>query len=250
MKKLKTLLKLLASRDPLTRFELLHFIGRRLVPNYRFLWPQIEWWNDPQFNAYLKRFGEFDGMNSDRRWMLSQLMRLVATVPGDTAECGVFKGAGSWVMCKANRDHNAMARTHHVFDSFEGLSAPAEEDGNYWHAGALSCGLDSTAANLAEFGDRVVFHQGWIPDRFADVSELQFAFVHIDVDLYQPTRDSVEFFYPRMPAGGIILCDDYGFGTCPGARQAMDEFFSDKPEKVISLPGGGGFILKGVPTVA
>ena len=39
-----------------------------------------------------------------------------------------------------------------------------------------------------------------------------------------------EFFYPRMQAGGILLFDDYGYPSCPRAREAVDEFFADKPE--------------------
>lgn len=67
------------------------------------------------------------------------------------------------------------------------------------------------------------------------------------MDLYQPTLDSFRFFYPRLNPGGIILCDDFGFATCPGARKAANDYFSDKVEKMIELPDGGGFIIKGYP---
>jgi O-methyltransferase len=71
----------------------------------------------------------------------------------------------------------------------------------------------------------------------------RFSFVHLDVDLYQPTMDSLEFFYGKMSPGNIILCDDYGFVTCPGAKKAMDSFFADKPEEIVSLPTGQGFVV-------
>ena len=61
----------------------------------------------------------------------------------------------------------------------------------------------------------------------------------------QPTIDSVSFFYPRLSPGGILVCDDYGFTTCPGATRAIDEFFAGKPEKMLALGGGGGFVVKG-----
>jgi hypothetical protein len=51
-----------------------------------------------------------------------------------------------------------------------------------------------------------------------------------------------------MSPGGIILCDDYGFTSCPGATKSIDEFLNDKPEKMISLADGGGFMIKGVQT--
>ena len=211
-------------KDTLVRFNALRWIGRILVPKYRFKWPQMAWWDEPGFNEYLVRFNEIDGMNTDRRWMLYQLMRLVRNVSGDTAECGVFNGAGSYIICKVTQEDGLHHRTHHIFDSFEGLSKPSEFDGKHWREGELSCPLKTVTENLSEFNN-ISIHKGWIPQRFSEVEHNNnFCFVHIDVDLYQPTLDSIEFFYSRMNKGGLILCDDYGFTSCPGATKAINEF--------------------------
>jgi hypothetical protein len=228
-------------------FSVVRRMGRWMLPGYRFQWPNIAWWQDKEFNDYLLRFKELDGMNTDRRWTLLQLTRLAAYVPGDTAECGVFEGAGSYLIARSLNSQGDMRRTHFIFDSFEGLSQPAAIDGNYWTRGNLSCPLDTVKANLQPLKN-ISWHQGWIPERFSDIAENKFSFVHIDVDLYQPTRDSLAFFYPRMNSGGIIVCDDYGFTSCPGATQAADEVLRDKPEKMISLSSGGGFFIKGSKT--
>jgi O-methyltransferase len=225
------------------RFVLLAKLGAILYPDYRFKWPQMDWIHDADFNAYLKRFGELNSWNSERRWLVWQLMRLTTDVPGNTAECGSLEGAGSYLICKAN----AGKRHHHIFDSFEGLSQPGEFDGTYWQRGALASGEEIVTRNLAEFS-AYTLHKGWIPSRFDDVSDRIFSFVYIDVDLYQPTLDSLAFFYPRMNEGGIIICDDYGFSVCPGATRAVDEFLADKPERMISMPCAGGFLIKGVST--
>ena len=246
MRILKTL-KLIVTKDPLIRFGMLRRIGKILVPNYRFKWPQIGWWSDPVFNEYLVRFGEIDGMNTDRRWMLYQLMRLVRNVPGDTAECGVYEGAGSYIICKVNQENKLFQRTHYIFDSFEGLSKPLECDGGHWIEGDMSSPLETVSKNLSEFNN-ISIHKGWIPQSFSDIEDCNFCFVHIDVDLYQPTLDSFEFFYPRTNEGGLIVCDDYGFTTCPGATKAIDQFLQNKKEKMISLSGGGGFLIKGTET--
>ena len=109
----------------------------------------------------------------------------------------------------------------------------------------MACDQAVWRAISARVDDLVVFHEGWIPDRFGDVAETRFCFVHLDVDLFQPTRDSLGFFYPRMVDGGLIVCDDYGFETCPGARRAVDEFFADRPEPIgVHLPTGWrGFVV-------
>ena len=233
--------------DDLLRFKLLRKIGKVVFPRYRFKWPQLDWWNNNQFNAYLMRFDEIKGANTDRRWMLYQLLRLVDTVPGDTAECGVYKGASSWLICKVNQFSKIQQRTHYMFDSFQGLSQPGDDDGSHWAEGDLSYGIEKVQNNLKDLS-AYSLHPGWIPDRFKDVENKRFCFVHIDVDLYEPTRDSIVFFYPRMSSGGIIVCDDYSYSSCPGATKAVDEYLADKPEKMIAMPCGGGFFMKGWAT--
>jgi len=247
LRKLVTFIRLACRRDSHLRFLVMRMVAGWIIPGYRFHWPQLLWWDNAAFTAYLNKFDQLHDSNSHRHWMLDQLMQLVRDVPGDTAECGVFKGATSYLICKANLNAGDR-RVHHVFDSFAGLSEPSAADGVFWLEGDLACSLDVVRANLAEFGDAAVrFRQGWIPDRFPDVSDQRFSFVHIDVDLYEPTRNNMAFFYPRMQPGGIILCDDYGFTTCPGATAAFDDYLNDKPEPIIGLPCGGGFLIKREP---
>jgi hypothetical protein len=225
------------------RLRLLRLAGKLFVPSYRFKWPQLDWWKDNAFTDYLDQFGELGMLNSDRKWMVYQLLRLVANVPGDTAECGVYRGATSYLICCANRESRAGDKTHHLFDSFEGLSQPGLADGTHWSEGDLQCEMETVRHALSNF-DRLEFHPGWIPKGFREVENRKFSFVHIDVDLTDPTLESLAFFYPRMQAGGIIACDDYGWRTCAGATHAINRFLEDKPEKMLTLPDGGGFLIK------
>jgi O-methyltransferase len=244
MRTLASFLRNVGSKDVDRRLYALKMIADRLLPDYRLTFSQMDWWQDEGFNAYLDRFGERKGFNSHRRWILWQLLRMTSHVEGDTVECGVFHGASSWLICAANRGKD---RIHHIFDSFEGLSAPQSEDGSYWTPGVFATPEQVVIDNLAPFGDLVRLYKGWIPDRFEEVADRTFSFVHVDVDLFQPTLDSVRFFYDRLAPGGILLCDDYGCGTCPGATASIDEFLSDKTEKMLVLDAGGGFFIKGLP---
>jgi predicted O-methyltransferase YrrM len=229
------------------RFAALAETCRRLLPSYRLTWDSLAWFESEAFNAYLARFGEADGFNAHRRYAVQQLLRLTAGLPGDTAECGVYQGAGSYLMAEANRQAGRN-ETHHGFDSFSGVSRPTGKDGSYWTEGALASPAEVARRNLAEFGDAVRLYPGWIPDRFAEVASRAFRFVHVDVDLHDPTRASLEFFYPRVVLGGVVVCDDYLFLTCPGATAAVDEFLAERQEKMVGLPGGGGFFVKGTKT--
>jgi len=227
------------------KMGMLSRFARIIFPKYRFVHPQIDWWENEDFTKYLAIFGEDKKFNTPRRWIMGQLMRLTESVPGDTAECGTFKGCSSWLIIKMN-EASSHERMHHIFDSFEGLSDPKEEDGVYWTQGTLSIGEDIVRHHLGEGPYKL--YKGWIPERFTEIEDRMFSFVHVDVDLYEPTKDSLEFFYDRINPGGIFLCDDYGFRTCPGATKSIDEFLSDKPEKMMALSNGGGFFIKGIKT--
>jgi len=71
----------------------------------------------------------------------------------------------------------------------------------------------------------------------------KFAFVHLDVDLYQSTQDCLEWFYPRMSRGGVIVSHDYLSAT-QGVKRVFDEFFADKPEPILELSGSQCLVIK------
>jgi hypothetical protein len=160
----------------------------------------------------------------------------------------VLHGVGSALIAQTLTQHYAEDERHFAFDSFDGLPEPREEDrmekgGHWWSRGALKSSERNTRSFLARF-QVVDIVKGLIPDSLVCAERHQFKLVHIDVDLYEPTWDSLQFFYPRMVSGGVILFDDYGFTSCPGARKATDSFFADKPENVIELATGQAVVTK------
>lgn len=223
------------------RFFLAEKISQMIYPKYKFSEFGRLVLEDNEFIQYYESVVSNGNYHSfDRKYTLDQLMKLVISVEGDTAECGALRGASSYLIC---RHIMGLQKRHHIFDSFEGLSVPDSKDGNYWKKGDLAVSETVIRRNLKEF-DFVVYHKGWIPKKFHEVSDLKFCFVHVDVDLYQPTLDSLAFFYPKMGSGGVILCDDYGFVTCPGAKKAFDEYMEDKPEEIIHIPTGQCLVIR------
>jgi hypothetical protein len=226
------------------RFTALRLIAKWLCPEFRMRWCELDWTSDDEFNEYLALTGQPASINSGRRWMVYQLLRLSQNIPGDTVECGAYRGGSSYLICASNAQ-SQLAKAHHLFDSWQGLSEPSAIDGK-WRQHDRSADIAEAKSLLSSFKN-VHFYQGWIPERFPEVSARNFSFIHIDVDLHDPTKESIEFFYPRLNAGGIIVCDDYGFSDCRGATMAIDDFLKDKPEKMIALSDGGGFLIKGAP---
>jgi O-methyltransferase len=194
-----------------------------------------------------RRWGDVPGLPLDACQLLYSVARIIRKrgIPGDSAECGVRFGKSSFFMLHGLAD---PPRPHHLCDSFEGLSEPAAVDADrhrreQWKAGDLAADEHVAREQLRDF-PQCVFHRGWIPDCFAGLEAKRFALVHVDVDLYEPTRAAFEFFYPRLASGGAIVCDDYGLATCPGARKAIDEYFAGEPDAPIELPSGQALIVR------
>jgi O-methyltransferase len=235
----RLLARALARHDQNAGYDFLELVGRRLAPAFKF----PEWGRTyQQDEAFLDWYDPDRARSSfrslDRRFTLAQLVQLARVVPGDSAECGVHEGRGSELIC---RGLAGLGKTHHAFDSWEGLSAPSGRDGPYWREGDLAADQAAAERRLAAWDVR--FWKGWVPSRFAEVADRRFAFVHLDLDLYQPTADSIEFFHPRTMPGGVIVCDDYGLDACPGARDAFASFFASKPEPVVELSTGQAFVI-------
>jgi hypothetical protein len=190
----------------------------------------------------------------DRFYSLVQLFRQTLAFDGMTAECGCFRGLSSYLLCSALKQSAAAfdGGGYRIFDSFAGLSAPRPEDALVGHgaqadrlrsmtrAGNFAASLDKVKAALSAF-PRIEYFPGWIPAAFPREPEAQYRFVHVDVDVYQPTRDSIEYFYPRLVAGGIIVCDDYNW---PGARKAVDEVCARVGARFETTPYTQAFIVK------
>jgi hypothetical protein len=210
----------------------------------------LVWQRDPEFWALWKQFPEWRRHRPERKHLLWSLYRSVAHLAPCTAECGVYTGGSSFLICRAGEQRGTLEK-HFGFDSFEGLSAPVPKDlpsaetSYLWEPGDLAVDEEHVRSMLASCSS-VELYKGWIPDRFDEVGDAEFSFVHIDVDLYEPTRASIEFFYPKLVTGGILLCDDYGSEACPGAKLAMDEFCErHKLAPVVDLGTCQGMIING-----
>jgi len=227
------------------RYMILSFLAKKIsvrLYNKDLIWPE-----DEEFKSV---WGGYPARGNtgvhERRFNLYYLSKSIKDLEGDTAECGVFEGASSYLILKSN---SGTGKEHYIFDSFEGLSKIEENDFvinkkiPQWKESDLSVGENVVRHNLDEF-ENVHYLKGWIPERFGEISNKKYSFAHIDVDLYQPTLESINYFYNRMVVGGMIVCDDYGFNTCPGAYKAMKEFFSDKTESIIHLTTGQGVVIK------
>ena len=180
-------------------------------------------------------------MSADEAYMIRGAVLSTAKVEGDLAEVGVFRGTSAKVICEAKGD-----RPLHLFDTFEGLPATSRFDSGF-QAGQYACSLDSVRDYLKDFTN-VQFYRGYFPTTGEPIKSLGFSFVHLDVDLFESTVAALEFFYPRMNPGAILISHDYV--EFAGVRRAFDEFFEHKTEPVIELSGNQCLVVKVTPRPA
>ena len=204
------------------------------LPGWKLHWP-----NDATFLETSRRAAGVVGIPPARCYGLQSAIRAVARVDGDVAECGVRHGRSTLFLLGADRG----GRDYFLFDSWQGLSEPQALDRpataavKVWKKGDMASDESVARANLAAFPN-VHFLPGWIPERFPEVADRRFALVHVDVDLYEPTRQALDFFAGRMAPGGVIACDDYGSLLCPGARRACDDFVEERGARLFESASG------------
>lgn len=215
-------------------------LAHALYPKFKFPDHGLVWLDDTEFEADYKAVMHHGNWhNMQRRYFVKELLKTVGPLSGSMAECGVYRGDTAFQLCQVAEQYEKRV---YLFDSFEGLSDPGTKDGEHWQRGSLTASEDEVEQRLTGFSCFDIL-KGWIPERFAEVQNERFSFVHIDVDLFQPTLDSLRFFYPRMNPGGLIVLDDHGFKQCPGARAAALEYFQDQNNEVIDSPTGQGLVF-------
>jgi len=158
-------------------------------------------------------------------------------VEGAIAELGVFKGNSAKVFSTI-----ANERSLYLLDTFSGFSANdlTSNEPTSSTKGDFSAGLDVVKTFV---GDRknISYIQGYFPETAEKLpKDEKFCFVHLDVDLYEPMKAGLTYFYPRMSVGGQIVIHDYANSCWPGIKKAVDEFLNDKKENIIIIPDKSG----------
>jgi hypothetical protein len=167
-----------------------------------------------------------------------------AGIEGDVVECGVWRGGSAMLACRALLHAGSTRRTVHLFDTFEGMSAPGEEDVDQLGraAGTLLASappsraadsiwclapLDDVRRNLLSTGypeAKLRFIAGKVEETLPAAAPERIALLRLDTDWYASTRHELIHLLPRVADGGVLIVDDYGHWR--GARKAVDEVLS------------------------
>ena len=167
-------------------------------------------------------------LTGNEAFLLYSLAKAQRGLEGAMAELGVYQGSSAQIICEAKEDCAL-----YLFDTFSGLPEPGEIETRLLRKGQFSAGFPAVQRLLKPYAN-VRFHPGVFPQSTTGMEGVRFSLVHLDADLYSSTLAGLEFFYPRMVPGGIILTHDYS--TLPGVARAFADFLDEKPEVVIEFP--------------
>lgn len=161
-------------------------------------------------------------------------------IKGAVAELGVFRGDTAKYI-----NHIFKESEFFLLDTFEGFDerdCKAENQSSFSKANNNDFSLTSLdlVKSKMPYVEKCHFLKGYFPETAVGIPQnTQFKFVNLDVDLYQPILSGLEFFYPRLSGGGVILIDDYFHPYYTGVKMAVDQWCvkaSFRP-----MPIGDGF---------
>ena len=151
----------------------------------------------------------------------------VSNIEGDFCEIGVFRGDTFKRLAPLARHRGRRA---HGFDSFCGMDDPTDLDFGYYDKGRLSVGgVEAFCCIMDPVIQRTEYDlfEGFIPTCFEAIKPTQrYALVIVDVDQYAPTVTSLDWVWPLVTEGGIVILDDYFKNREGLAAMAIDEFLA------------------------
>lgn len=170
--------------------------------------------------------GDKIGKNGDASRFLGLMLNLRQlldeAIDGDFAELGVWKGNSAAMLATFAAESGKRLFLFDTFGGFDRRDLIGEDKNKKVEFEDTSIDFVREAVGHDEI---TTYVRGYFPESItAEVAERRFALAHLDCDLYVPMKAALEFFYPRMPRGGMLILHDYSSGCWPGATRAIDEF--------------------------
>jgi len=175
------------------------------------------WSSNTDFMTLYKQIAPYTLVGLHKSYMIYQFACYAARhLKGDVGQLGVYKGGSAKIIAECFK--NTPSKVF-LFDTFEGLPGDAEGE-----KGLFADVVFADVQKLLAPYPSIEFRKGFFPNTAKGLESRKYSFVYLDGDMYQSTKDGLEFFYPRLVPGGIILCDDYESPKWTGVKKAVQEF--------------------------
>jgi O-methyltransferase len=181
-------------------------------------------------------------------WRCHELWTLLGElidVPGAILEVGVWRG-GTGALLAARAERLGLDDTVYLCDTWTGVTKTGEVDIYYRDGKHDDTSQEIVEELIARLGlSNVELLQGVFPEDTGDrIPDRTFRLCHCDVDVYESARGVLEWVWPRLAPGGVVVFDDYGFPACPGVTKLVDEQRLRDDRLVLHNLNGHGLIVK------
>lgn len=202
--------------------------------------------HDEIFLNILRQCRPYTMTSIERMYALYNSVRYIIhnNIEGDFVECGVWRGGSSMFVALTLLSMNITDRMIYLYDTFEGMSAPTENDVDFKGINANNLlkqniqDKENSVWCLADMQDvknnmvltnypiiNIHFVKGKVEDTIPqNIPEKNIAILRLDTDWYESTLHELKYLYPKLISKGVLIIDDYGHWE--GCRKAVDEYFT------------------------
>ena len=199
------------------------------------------WLTAEEFSSLYNKIRKNTLVDRNRCYALYLLMEQVRKVEGNVLEVGTWRGGTAGLFTKLLPE-----KTVFLADTFMGVVKSSKWE--HYKDNAHSDTSEELVVNfLNQLGvSNYKILQGIFPEETGGrVKAEKFAFVHLDVDVYNSAKDAFNYVWDNVSKGGIVTFDDYGWiSACAGVKKFIDEIKNDKDKIVLQNLNGQACIVK------
>lgn len=225
------------------------FDGLHTVHNHDFM-------EDDRFKRAYQRGVQAAGKDYQWYWRVHIGLWAAATaikLPGDFVECGVNRGFLSSAIMQ-QLDWDTTQRMFYLLDTFQGIDAKylseleikggvLERNQSEINSGFYTQNLKEVEDNFAEWKNKKIV-VGSIPETLPGITSEKIAFLHIDLNCTEPEVAALDYLWPKLVCGAVVLLDDYAYFGYQPQKEGMDDWAKLHNVAIASLPTGQGLIVK------
>ena len=171
------------------------------------------------FVKSLNELSEITNVSMLEAWNLETCVESTAGVSGCLAEVGVYKGGTAAILSKN------LGKHLHLFDTFAGLPPSKVKSDDLVASGWLDDVSPNSVLDLV--GGDIYMHVGVFPETTLKIKCHSYSMVHLDTDIFESTLDGLNYFFPKLNKGGIIIVHDFNNEGCPGVKRAVNKFLKE-----------------------
>jgi O-methyltransferase len=205
------------------------------------------WLADSEFSKIYLEIKSHTLVDIFRCYELWELTEHIHNLNSNAAfiEVGVWKGGTAGIIAKKL----SLLGSNVAFflaDTFEGVVKATDKDSTYNGSEHADTSQEIVENLLSNKYHKYTILKGIFPDDTSHLIDdtIQFGFCHIDVDVYESSKDIVDWIWSRMIKGGVLVFDDYGFHTCDGVTKYVNEQKNKSDRVIVHNLNGHALMIK------